>query len=375
MSLFLIILGLILFVALVVVHEYGHFIMARRNGVEVEEFGIGFPPMAWGKKLKSGMLFSINWLPLGGFVKLKGEHDADKEEGSYGAASLWAKTKIIFAGIFMNLVVAALMFTFLALIGMPKLVDNQFSIASDTNVIRNNVYVGAVEEDSPAGKAGLQTRDELISIGTDLDNTQQISSAESLPQATGEFAGKTVQVTYIREGETKTAEVTLRSSEEVEASRGTDDPKGYLGVIPAEFTLQRSTWSAPIVGVGTTAQFAGLTYRGLWSAVSSLFVGDTQTASSQVSGPVGIFVLIKDGSELGLQFILMIIAVISLTLAIMNALPIPALDGGRLFVTYVYRLLRKPLTAKAEELIHGIGFAALMVLFVLITVIDVRRFF
>ena len=108
------ILGFVLFVLLVVVHEYGHFIMARRNNVEVEEFGIGFPPRAWKKKLKSGMLFTINWLPLGGFVKLKGEHDADKAKGSYGAASLWAKTKIIGAGVVMNLLVAIAMFTLLA---------------------------------------------------------------------------------------------------------------------------------------------------------------------------------------------------------------------------------------------------------------------
>lgn len=373
MSVFLIILGLVLFVALVVVHEYGHYIMARRNGVDVEEFGIGFPPMAWGKKLKDGMLFSINWLPLGGFVKLKGEHDADTQKGSYGAASLWAKTKIILAGVFMNLAVAALMFTLLALIGMPKLVDGQFSVASDTKVVRNDVFVGIVEEDSPATQGGLEPGDKLVSIGTSLDNAQQISSSKSLPEATKEFAGQEVQVTYIRDGETKTADVTLRSTQEVEESKNTDNPKGYLGVVPSEFTLQRSTWSAPVVGVGTTAQFAALTYKGLWSAISSLFVGDFKTASSQVAGPVGIFELIKSGSELGIQFILMIVAVISLTLAIMNSLPIPALDGGRLFVTYLYKLLRKPLTPKAEDMIHGIGFAVLMVLFVLITIVDIRR--
>lgn len=146
-------------------------------------------------------------------------------------------------------------------------------------------------------------------------------------------------------------------------------------MVPAEFTLQRSTWSAPIVGIGVAKQFTELTLKGLGSVVAGLFQGDTQKASSQVSGPVGVFVLIKDGSKLGIQFVLMIIAVISLTLAIMNALPIPALDGGRLFVTYLYRIMRKPLTAKAEDMIHGIGFAVLMLLFVLITVVDVKRFF
>ena len=94
--------GLIVLVVLIVVHELGHAIVARRNGVVVEEFGIGFPPKAWGKKLKNGVLFTLNWLPLGGFVRLKGEHDAAKGKGTYGAASFWQKTKILLAGVVMN---------------------------------------------------------------------------------------------------------------------------------------------------------------------------------------------------------------------------------------------------------------------------------
>src|SRR6188508_745555 len=111
MSIVLLVVGLLLFVGLVVIHEFGHFIMARRNGVDVEEFGIGFPPRAWSRRMPTGYDFSINWLPLGGFVKLKGEHDADTEKGSFGAASLWAKTKIISAGVIVNLFVAVVMFS------------------------------------------------------------------------------------------------------------------------------------------------------------------------------------------------------------------------------------------------------------------------
>ncbi len=375
MSLALLILGLILFIALVVVHEFGHFIVARRNNVEVEEFGIGFPPKVWAKKMKKGFLFTINALPLGGFVRLKGEHDADNAKGSYGAATLWAKTKIIGAGVAMNLIVAIAMFTLLALIGMPKIIDNQFTVDNDTSVTKNDVLVAQVEDSSPASEAGLQPRDRLVSIGTNLDNAEKISNEEKLPEATKKFAGQKVQIVYERDGTSKNAETTLRTKDEVEASKSTDDPKGYLGVLPTEFTLQRSTWSAPIVGVGVAAQFTQVTFKGLGSIVAGLFQGDTQKATSQVSGPVGVVVLIKDGSKLGVQFILMIVAVISLTLAIMNILPIPALDGGRLFVTYLYRIMRKPLTPKAEELIHGIGFMVLMGLFVLITIVDVKRFF
>lgn len=375
MSIFLIVLGLVLFVMLVVVHEFGHFIMARRNGVEVEEFGIGFPPRAWGKKLKSGMLFTINWLPLGGFVKLKGEHDADKTKGSYGAVSMWAKTKIISAGVIMNLLVAVAMFTLLALIGMPKIIENQFSIASDTKVINNKVLVADVEENSPASYAGLQARDQLISISPEVGEKISIAGANNLIEATKKFQNQKVQLVFDRNGKVNTTEVQLRSMAEVEASKATDNPKGFLGVVPAEFTLQRSTWSAPIVGVGITKQFSELTLKGLGSVVGGLLRGNTKQASDQVSGPVGIFVLIKEGSKLGLQFILMIVAIISLTLAIMNILPIPALDGGRLFVSYLFRIIKKPLSAEVEDRIHGLGFLILMLLFVLITIVDVKRYF
>src|SRR6266568_5072552 len=127
MTVLLLILGLVLFVGLVVVHEFGHFIMARRNGVEVEEFGIGFPPRAKVLGKRNGTIYTLNWLPLGGFVKLKGEHDSDTEPGTFGAASVLAKTKIMLAGVVMNLVTALVLLTMLAIAGLPVLInkDNQ----------------------------------------------------------------------------------------------------------------------------------------------------------------------------------------------------------------------------------------------------------
>src|SRR2546423_669124 len=111
MSVLLLILGLVLFLSLVIIHEFGHFVVARRNKVQVEEFGIGIPPRAWSRRLKSGLLFSLNWLPLGGFVRLKGEHDEDRSPGSFGAASLPAKIKIMLAGVTMNVLTAIVLFT------------------------------------------------------------------------------------------------------------------------------------------------------------------------------------------------------------------------------------------------------------------------
>lgn len=385
MAVFLLILGLVLFIGLVVVHELGHFIMARRNGVEVEEFGIGFPPKIWKKRVhssKGDYDFTINLLPLGGFVKLKGENDADKRKGSFGAASLQAKIQIMVAGVVMNLLTAFVMLTALAAIGMPKLIKNQFTIKADTSIIKQNVLVGYVEADSPAAKAGLVARDQLLAIRTANSDCggeklcdAPILNAERLPVLTKQFAGEQVVLRVERDGQVRELATTLRTTKEVEDSKSSNNPKGYLGIVPTEYTVQRSTWSSPIVAVGLMKQMTELTFKGLGNAIAGIFQGDGKKASEQVSGPVGIFVILKEGSNLGYQFMLIIIAIISLTLAIMNVLPIPALDGGRLFVTLLFRLLRKPLTSSREDMIHGTGFVALMALFVLITVVDVKRFF
>lgn len=374
MSLLLLIIGLILFVGLVVVHEFGHFIAARRNGVEVEEFGIGFPPRAKILTKRNGTIYTLNWLPLGGFVKLKGEHDADTEKGTFGAASLIAKIKIMLAGVGMNALTAFVIFTLSALVGLPKLVDNQFSVASDTHVIRQEVIVAYVEPGSPAEKAGLKQRDIITSIGKPGE-PQGIDSKNALPEITKALAGQEARIIYIRDGKHQASNVQLRSTEEIDASKRTSDPKGYLGISPSEYILQRSTWSAPVVAAGLMKQFTELTLKGIGSALSGLAHGNGKQASEQVSGPVGIFVIFKEGSNLGYEFILMLVGLISLTLAIMNALPIPALDGGRLFVTLLFRALRKPLKETTEDLIHGSGFTILMVLFILITIVDIRRFF
>ena len=207
------------------------------------------------------------------------------------------------------------------------------------------------------------------------DNKKTVSSAEQLPEITKSFAGRKVNIDIVRSGQSRSLQTQLRSVQEVEASQKTNNPKGYMGVSPAEFTIRRSTWSAPLVGVGIIKQFTVETLKGIGNALWDVIRGRGGEAGAQVSGPVGIVVLLKDGSLLGYEFVIMIIAIISLTLAIMNTLPIPALDGGRLFVTLLYRkVLRKPLSQETEERIHGTGFAVLMLLFLVITVVDIKRF-
>jgi regulator of sigma E protease len=395
-------IGLILFISLVLVHEWGHFIMARRNGVDVEEFGLGFPPRVWGKKLKSGLLFSVNILPLGGFVKLKGENDSDQRKGSLGAASLGTKTKIMLAGVTMNLIAGLVLLMVLALVGMPKLIskDNvgqdQFTVASDTKIIKQQVQAGPFLKDSPAQKAGLESSDIIVSVQAG-GRQHNVATVQQLHDATAAYAGQPVAVTFLRHNQTLTKTITLtpksvvdKANKECEQKDDINLCKGYLGISPNQLQIQRSTWSAPIVALGLAKQITVLTFQGLGhalgglgSAIAGLATRNHQArengqsnASSQVGGPIAIGVALWNSGSLGINFMLLLIALISLTLAIMNVLPIPALDGGRLFMMLISRgIFHRPLSRLTEERIVGASFLLLLALIALITFVDVKRFF
>lgn len=356
-------LAILLFIFLVVVHEYGHFLVAKRNKVKVEEFGIGFPPKLAGKKMGKGIFegyYTINLLPLGGFVRLFGENDADTRKGSFGSATLWVKTKIILAGVIMNFIVALILFTALAFTGMPKMLENQFDVSTNKTTVKNEVAVGDIVEGSPADTAGFGIGDTIISI-----NGDPVTDKDTLFRLTEENAGNEVGIVYKSEGVQNDVTVTLNESND----------EGYFGVTPTVIEINRYGYMAPIVGIGTTIQLTAATYQGLADLVVNLFTANFSTAADTVAGPIGVVVILNVFSSFGLSFLLFFMAVISLTLAIMNSLPIPALDGGRLFVTYLFRVLKKPLTPSLEERIHGTGFVVLLALIALISFVDVNRFF
>jgi len=372
-----ILLGLVVLVVLVVLHELGHAIVAKRNGVVVEEFGIGFPPKAWGKKLKNGVLFTLNWLPLGGFVRLKGEHDAADKKGDYGAATFWQKTKILFAGVVVNWLVAVVILTGLALVGLPKIIPNQFSVPADSIIVNKPVQLGEVVKDYPAAQAGLQTNDLIMSFAG-----EPIESTDELIAVSKSRRGESVDVVYERGGEQKEATVALR-----------DADSAVFGATLGQQQSVRSTWSAPIVGVVTTAQFTWVTIQALGNLLGDLFSGlflqlspneatreqgsaNLDEASNSVAGPVGILgTVFPSASQGGIQEILLLTAIISLTLAVMNVLPIPALDGGSWYLMALFRIIKKPLTKDIEERVKGTGFLILMALILLVTIGDVTKLF
>lgn len=371
-------LGLIILVFLVVVHELGHAIAARRNGVVVEEFGIGFPPRAWSKKLKNGVHFSLNWLPLGGFVKLQGEHDAARNKGDYGAANFWQKTKILLAGVAINWLVAVILLTILAVTGLPKILPGQFAVANDVTTSTQPVEITRVVADYPAQKAGLKEGDKIVRF-----NGQAVPTTQSLIDLTKSAKGESVEIVYVRGGAESTVTTTLR-----------DDATGSVfGAALGQRELTKSTWSAPIVGVVTAGQFTWATLEGLGNLVGNLVSGlflqlspneatrveageDLKTVSDSVAGPIGILgTIFPQAERAGPTQLVFLTAIISLTLAVMNILPIPALDGGRWFVTALFRVTKKDLTKEREEKIQATGFVILMLLVILVTIADVTKLF
>jgi regulator of sigma E protease len=292
--------------------------------------------------------------------------------------TFWQKTQVLLAGVAVNWVLAGILLSILAVTGLPKILPNQFYIPQDAQIIVQPVELASVTPNLPAAKAGLVQGDKILRF-----DGEPVKSPEELATLATERRGLSVPVIYSRDNVEHETTVTLRDSN--------DDKKGYLGAGPTQRELIRSSWSAPIVGFGTTIQVSIVTLQSLGdlvvNTVSGLVMklvpnGSVQQQANQklgaagdsVAGPLAIFGIIFPSAErAGPTYVIMIAAIISLTLAVMNILPIPALDGGRWFVTALYKIRKKPLTQEAEEKIHGTGFIALMALVIVITIADIGK--
>ena len=415
-----VLVGLLVLMVLVVLHEFGHFLAARRNGVNVLEFGIGFPPraIAWIKDSKTGkwrrlpksewekekltkvvysegkdadfaqkgMVFSINWLPIGGFCQMDGESAADTRKGTFGAASFWVKTKILFAGVAMNWLTAIVILTIWAWTGMPDFIEGQFTVPSDTRVEFTPVQILTVAEDSPAATAGMEAGDYIISIdGNEVRYSSDITSYNA------KHADEEVNYKIYRRGEEG---CNCDQNLDFVVKLNPSNADYLLGVtMESSQAKSYSTWSAPIVGIGVTLQLTGQTFQGvgelvwnLLSGVGRLFSLDASVRESgqaaisavgdSVSGPVGIVgVLFPAFTSAGPSNLAYLSAIISISLACMNTLPIPALDGGRWLLIAIYKLRKKKLTKEVEEKIVARAFIVLLAIMFAVTILDITRFF
>lgn len=360
---------LILFSSLVLLHEYGHFVVARRNGVKVEEFGFGFPPKLFARQYK-GVLYSFNLLPLGGFVRLKGEDANDMSEGSFAAASLSKKAKILMAGVGMNLLTAFIIFYALSITGLPGL-GKQFepSFLKPTYAQNKQLVLSEVEKNSPAEGAGLKRGDYVLAF-----DGKTISTDVELHELTKANAGKEVALT-VRQGDSvKDIKLTLRPP---------SAKSGFLGVVSQQvYKLRYDPMQAVAAAAYVTLALLVATIVGvvqLFLALPSLIMGlfspSVPTAAAAASGPVGIVFILKSISTLGWAYVLLFMGNISVALAAFNALPLPALDGGRLFISVLQRVTKRSWKPETEAKYHAIGFIALIGLMVLISVYDVRKYF
>ncbi len=406
-----IIVGLLVLMFLVTAHEFGHFIMARRNGVRVLEFGICFPPrmIAWVKdpktkkwkriprkewgKPQDGLIFSLNLLPIGGFCQMDGESAEDDRKETFGKSSYWAKTKILFGGVAANWLIAFIIFTILAWVGMPEFLDGQFQLDVDTRTQWSPVKVTSVAKDSPAEKAGIKEGDVILRA-----DEKSIASTNDLTEYNQTRAGQEVTYMITRGINEKCDEKCDNNCSdnmeglELKATLNSADSDYLLGItMNQEQMLHYSTWSAPIVGAGLTLQLTGETFRGLGVMIGNLVSGtarlfsfdsevreDGQEALSEVkdsvSGPVGIIgVLFPAFTSAGPSNLAFLTALISVSLACMNVLPIPALDGGRWTLITIYKLRKKRLTKEVEERIVSRAFFVLIALIIIVTILDIVR--
>ncbi|MEK7073669.1 MAG: RIP metalloprotease RseP [Patescibacteria group bacterium] len=349
--LFLVVLSVLVFV-----HEFGHFISAKKLGVRVDEFGFGFPPRAFSVK-RGGTVYSLNWIPLGGFVKIKGEM-AEEATGrdSFATQSAPRRLLILAAGVTMNMLFAWFLFSVGAMIGLVETVD---AVHPSATVRNRAVTVTDVLPDSPASKAGIAYGDSIASVnGAPVVAVTALQ--ETLRNASGEVA-----LTLTRGSTSREVRVTPVLLEKVgKLSIGV----GLLetGVVSYPF------WYAPVRGAQITAMNTLAVFEAFGGLVAGLVTG--KGVSADVAGPVGIAVATGEVARLGFIYLLQFTALLSINLAVINILPLPALDGGRVLFLIIEKIRRKPVDRKIEGIVHQIGFGLLLLLALFVTVQDVRRF-
>lgn len=353
----------VLFV-LVLVHEWGHFIVAKKTGMRVDEFAIGFPPKLFGIK-KGETAYNFNALPIGGYVKIWGENGEDEDGGAsvdrsraFGSRPKWAQALVLVAGVVMNIILAWVLFTATYLIGIPTAVDE--SVATDAA----DLYVAGVLADSPAAVLPVGSVIESISYE---NVTIESPTPSEFTNTVAEAVPNSVEVSYTY---ADTSEVITLSP--VQGLIESEPERYIVGASLSLLEEQKRPFFTAVVD-GAKSTWAGLVgiAGGLWSLIAQSFAGEADF--SQVAGPVGIVGLVGDAAAFGITALLTFTAIISLNLAVINLLPFPALDGGRLVFVIIEAITGKPIPHEWAGRINVVGFLILMLLMIAVTYNDILR--
>lgn len=360
-------LFVIILLILIISHEFGHFIVAKMMGVRVDEFGLGFPPRIAAVR-KGETEYSLNWLPFGGFVRIYGEDGEDivpsgaDRARSFSHKPALVQAAIIAAGVGFNLLLAWLLVSVGFASGLPTPVAAAPAGAELADV---RLLITGVAEDSPAARAGLQGGDELLYLAT-ADEAAQGDPLESarVQDFIARHGAEEFAIGYRRGEETKTARVTPET--------GVFGDKPAIGISMdligiAELPLPRAVWE----GLKATGVLFTATAKGLWLFFTGLFTG--QSSFSDIAGPVGIVGIVGEAQKVGFIYLIGLTAIISINLAVINLVPFPALDGGRLLFIAIEKLKGSPLSPRIMNAANTGGFVLLIALMVAITYFDILR--
>lgn len=357
-----IIIFIVILSILVFVHELGHFLFAKWNGIRVDEFAIGFPPRVFSFK-KGETKYSINLLPLGGYVKIFGENpDEDSINGpdkdrSFVNKGKLAQASVLIAGILFNILFAWVLFTGSFLVGVVNIDPNGTG--------EGKLFVTDVLKDSPAEIAGIKAGDVLISLA-DSKGVAENLSPESVRYFVGNSDGQEVTVSVERGGDF----LDLRAI----PTKAITANEFVIGVSMAEIIemklpIHKAIWE----GLKTTIVVVKETAVGIVQFLGNIVMGNGNF--KDVAGPVGIAGIVGEASKFGFGYILSFAALISINLAIINLIPFPALDGGRLLFVAIETITRRPINTKFANILNLTGFVLLLLLMVLVTVSDIRKLF
>ena len=368
----IVILFLIILAALVFVHELGHFVSAKLFGIRVDEFALGFPPKIIGKKVGETQ-YNLNLIPLGGYVKIFGEDPDDESmsgpdsKRSFVNAKKWKQIVVLLSGIFMNIVFAWLLISASFNFGLLTSVDSQYK-----NVKNVSVIVLSVLKDSPADKAGLKENDSILEIDSGnlpdgKAGTKIISPNETDIQNLIAGSNQSINIEYKRGNATGTVNLIATSS--------TMEGKKAIGISMA---LVGTVWFGFFQSFYESAKLTVIETENISSGLYGFIVGAFRGQSgllSQITGPVGIEGMVGQASALGVSYLLGFIAMISINLAVLNLIPFPALDGGRVLFVLIEIVIRRKIKPAIANWINLIGFGILIALMIFVTYQDILRLF